>query len=189
MTTTVPASMLAADAATQAELDAVNTALGARVTTLEGLATTSGVLVATTSGTSIDFTGIPATAKRVTLVLNGVSLSATANLQVQVGNGAVVTTGYVGGVSQSGATPNNGTLTTGLGVTVTNTAASTHSGTVTFTNLSGNTWVGVALTQRSDGYGQQGGATVTLSGALDRIRLTSTGADTFDAGSVNVMWQ
>ena len=32
--------------------------------------------------------------------------------------------------------------------------------------------------------------TITLSGALDRVRITSSnGTDTFDAGSINIMWE
>jgi hypothetical protein len=28
-----------------------------------------------------------------------------------------------------------------------------------------------------------------LSGTLDRVRVTSTGADTFDAGSINILYE
>ena len=31
--------------------------------------------------------------------------------------------------------------------------------------------------------------TITLSGTLDRVRLASTGTDTFDAGSVNILYE
>jgi hypothetical protein len=45
------------------------------------------------------------------------------------------------------------------------------------------------------GYSDQaatwhGGGSVTLSGTLDRIRLTTVnGTDTFDAGSVNIIYE
>lgn len=35
-----------------------------------------------------------------------------------------------------------------------------------------------------------GGGNITLSGALDRVRITTVnGTDTFDAGSVNIMYE
>jgi hypothetical protein len=34
------------------------------------------------------------------------------------------------------------------------------------------------------------GATPTLGGALDRLRITTVGGtDTFDAGSINILWE
>jgi len=150
----------------------------------------SGTAVASTSGTSIDFTGIPSWVKRVTVMFSGVSTSGTSNYQVQIGAGSVTTTGYVGGVSQAGATPSQVTLTSGLGVSVSMTAASTTSGSAVFYTLGSNVWVGVSTTTRSDGYGQQGGTTITLSGTLDRVRITTVnGTDTFDAGTINILYE
>jgi len=34
-----------------------------------------------------------------------------------------------------------------------------------------------------------GGGVVTLAGAIDRLRVTSVAANTFDGGSVNIMWE
>jgi hypothetical protein len=35
-----------------------------------------------------------------------------------------------------------------------------------------------------------GGGSVTLSGTLDRVRITTVGGtDTFDAGSINIMYE
>jgi hypothetical protein len=51
---------------------------------------------ASTSGTSIDFTGIPAGAKRITVMFSGVSLSGSASYLFQLGDaGGFETTGYV----------------------------------------------------------------------------------------------
>ena len=55
---------------------------------------TSGTSVATTSGTSIDFTGIPAGTKRITVMFNNVSLSGASHLLVQMGNTTPETSGY-----------------------------------------------------------------------------------------------
>ena len=57
---------------------------------------TSGTAVASTSGTSIDFTGLPSWVKRITVIFNGVSLSGSSNLLIQLGTGSTTytTSGY-----------------------------------------------------------------------------------------------
>lgn len=151
---------------------------------------TRGTSVATTSGTAIDFTGIPSWVKRITVMFNGVSTNGASNYQVQIGAGSVTASGYVGGVSQAGTSPSQITLTSGLGVSATMAVALTISGSAVFYTLGSDVWVGVSATTRSDGYGQQGGTTVTLSGTLDRVRITTiNGTDTFDAGSVNIFYE
>lgn len=150
----------------------------------------SGTAQTTTSGTAITFTGIPSTAKRITVMLNAVKGSGTSNFQIQIGSGSYVTTGYTGGVAQAGSTGLNVVFSTGLGVTASNANSLSTSGIVTFTLLGSNVWTGSSTTGRSDGYGQIGGTIVTLSGTLDRIQLTTVnGTDTFTAGSINILYE
>lgn len=157
-----------------------------------------GTAQASTSGTSIDFTGIPSWAKRVTVMLSEVSLSGTSTFLFQVGAGSFVTTGYnSGAVSVSVNTSNT---TNGAGVNVTNgitsggytgTAGSTAYGHVVFTNVTGNTWVasGVLYINGVLRVATFGGG-ISLSGTLDRIRITTVnGTDTFDAGTINIMYE
>jgi hypothetical protein len=60
----------------------------------------------------------------------------------------------------------------------------TYSGNVYFASLSGG------ASQSTNSYALSAGGNVTLSGALDRVRLTTTnGTDTFDAGSVNILYE
>jgi hypothetical protein len=149
-----------------------------------------GTAQATTSGTSIDFTGIPSGVKRITVMFNGVSLSGTADLMVRAGSsGGIETTGYEGVVF------GNGIQTTwasgGFQVTRTGQATSTYSGTLTLTNLSGNLWIAAAtMSDHTNAYAGFAAGRKTLSSSLDRVRITATnGTDTFDAGSVNIMWE
>ena len=156
---------------------------------------TQGTAQNSTSGTAIDFTGIPSWAKRITISLYGVSTNGTSNLQVQVGNGSVVTTGYssfasyAGGANQSSGAAS----TTGLLVTATQAAASTVYGVITLVNLSGNNWTHSAVNTQFNGssyYGGTGNGIIALAGALDRVRITTVnGTDTFDAGSVNILYE
>jgi hypothetical protein len=143
--------------------------------------------VNTTSGATVDLsTAIPSTARRITITLAGVSTNGTASLLVQVGNGSFVTTGYGSGVTLGGG---NGSSTAGFIITQASTAASLHSGTVTLVKVSGNTWAASGSIGTAGLYAQVSGGTVTLGGALDRIRLTTAAADTYDAGVAVVTWE
>jgi hypothetical protein len=156
---------------------------------------TLGTAQNTTSGTNIDFTGIPSWAKRITVMFNGVSTNyaGSANIVMQLGtSGGIQATGYVGsgGYYANAAASAVSTWTTGL--TVFNTAASnTLHGSAVFNLLDAGTglWVGSYTLGRGDALGvHSGGTSKTLSGTLDRIRITTTnGTDTFDAGSVNIL--
>ena len=155
-----------------------------------------GTAQATTSGSSIDFTGIPSWAKRVTVALSSVSTSGTNQVQIQLGtSGGIETASYSGGVdgSSSAGAVAAATVTTGLGLERSGlaAAASVRSGIATFVNMGGNLWVGTWLGARTDSACiLWGSAAKTLSGVLDRLRLTTVGGtDTFDAGSVNIVWE
>ena len=148
----------------------------------------SGTAVASTSGTSIDFTGIPSWAKRITVMFNGVSTSGTSNLQIQIGSGSVTTTGYVGSCA-SGATVVG--MSAGFVVTVTIGAASAISGVSIINSLNGLTYCEFGNTGANSGniVGSSGGS-LTLGGTLDRVRITTVnGTDTFDAGSINILYE
>lgn len=152
----------------------------------------NGTAVASTSGTSIDFTGIPSWAKRVTLILNGVSTNGTSNPLIQLGSGSVQTTGYLGASSACvGAnTVNVASYTTGFGI-VSGVASNVFSGQIIFDLISANNWIcaGVLGFSSSSATANTGGS-VSLSGTLDRVRFTTVnGTDAFDAGSVNIMWE
>ena len=153
---------------------------------------TSGTAVASTSGTSIDFTGIPATAKRVTVMLQGVSTSGTSNYQVQIGAGSVTTSGYAAvGVSTAGAAIGTTAYTSGFVIVVPSAATNVNSGAVRITNLTSNTWVAEGTVASTDTTRSNICAgSIALGGTLDRVRITTVnGTDTFDAGTINVMWE
>jgi hypothetical protein len=151
---------------------------------------TQGTAVASTSGTSIDFTGIPAWAKKITVMFNGVSTSGTSPKLVQLGSTTISTTGYLSsGLTASSA----GTLVTSstAGMLINSVlAAEILSGTMILSNVSGNTWVSSANGKSSTLNVFTTGGDITLGGTLDRIRITTVnGTDTFDAGSINIMYE
>lgn len=150
----------------------------------------------TTSGTSIDFTGIPSWARRVTVMLNGVSTNGASVVQIQLGTSAgVTTTGYTSYAGLAGGT--NSALglssTTGFPVGSNGAAGHVRYGHAIFTLASGNLWVGshsYGMNDGSNSFFMGGGGVISLAGTLDRIRLTTVnGTDTFDAGSVNILYE
>jgi hypothetical protein len=154
---------------------------------------TSGTAVASTSGTSIDFTSIPSWVKRITVMFSAVSTNGTSIPQIQIGSGSVDTTGYISG---------SGFITTAAGVAVTtatsgfiifsNTATASLQGSIVLSLIGSNIWVaqGVIFQATSTANVVQTAGTKTLSGTLDRVRITTVnGTDTFDAGSINILYE
>jgi hypothetical protein len=145
-----------------------------------------------TSGTSIDFTGIPSWVKRVTVMLNGVSTSGSSNLLVQLGTSSgIVSSGYNSlsvGLSTSGGI--GGTSSTAGYLVQSDASSATRSGHLIATVVSGNIWVSSHTLKFSSTQLSHGGGDASLSGTLDRVRITTVnGTDTFDAGSINILYE
>lgn len=147
--------------------------------------------VDSTSGTSIDFTAIPAWVKKITVMFNGVSTNSTSNHLIQLGAGSVTSSGYtsLGLRLVNAASPSSASSTAGFILGDIASASAAIVGHMVITNISGNIWV-------ASGYGSYGaggfinGGSVSLGGTLDRVRLTTiTGTDTFDAGTVNILYE
>lgn len=147
----------------------------------------------TTAGTSIDFTSIPSWAKRITVMFNGVSTSGTSPVLVQIGSGSITATGYSGSSSilSSGVVTIN--LSTGFQIyfQINDAAAATRSGIMTIGLIGSNVYSCSSVL----GLGNASASSITsgavsLSGVLDRVRITTVGGtDTFDAGSINIMYE
>ncbi len=154
---------------------------------------TLGTSQNTTSGTSIDFTSIPSTVKRITVMLAGVSTNGTSSYMLQLGAGSVTTTGYLSsGFGWTGGNNGNAITTGILFHGQAPTAATAYNAVMTLTNLTGNTWIASSICNATTGTVQQhfSTGTLTLGGALDRVRLTTIGGtDTFDAGSMNILME
>jgi hypothetical protein len=155
------------------------------------LGITSGTAVASTSGTSIDFTSIPSWVKRITVMFSGVSLSSTANILVQGGVGGVIdSTGYASASIGSNGAGGGGLATSTAGYIIRfGTAASTFSGQMVLTLLGSNIWTSSHNLTEASTTCTSGAGTNTFSGTLDTIRITSTSTDTFDAGSINILYE
>lgn len=153
-----------------------------------------GTAQASTSGTAIDFTGIPSWVKRITVMFSGLSTSGSSMVLVQLGDsGGVENTGYLGSATTVGASTVGGAIWDAAGINMTHSVVATYvtSGNLQIVNLTGNTWIasGVFGLSNTSGTFQTAG-TKTLSATLDRIRVTTAnGTDTFDAGTINIMYE
>ena len=197
ISTTLTASSVTGTIAVGQVISGTNIVAGTTITALgtgtggAGTYTISPASTGTVSGTitvvGVDFLNIPSWVKRITVMFNGVSTNGTYAVQVQLGAGSVTTSGYSSG-STSGTV--NVTSTTGFLVTNSTLAANLTYGNITITNISGNNWIYSGAVFQYSSYGTVSGGGVSLSGTLDRIRITTfNGTDTFDAGSINILYE
>jgi hypothetical protein len=154
----------------------------------------AGTAVATTSGTSIDFTGIPSWVKRITVMLNGVSTNGSSVPTIQLGAGSITTSGYVS-ASVGTAAGGLGTtaFTSGFGIRDAFSSDRELAGNVIICLVGSNIWV-ASYCGNAGASGNNvtffGGGRITLGGTLDRVRLTTqNGTDSFDSGSVNILYE
>ena len=154
---------------------------------------TSGTAVATTSGTSIDFTGLPSWVRRVTVMYSNVSTNGGSDYLIRIGSGSVTASGYSSMSVYTGASAGGtGVVTTGF-VIQNGSALNIISGSFTICLFGGFSYVfsgAAGLNQSGTTYGcLSGGYSPALSGALDRVRFTTVSSDTFDSGSVNILYE
>jgi len=155
---------------------------------------TSMTSQASTSGTSIDFTGIPSWAKRITVMYNGVGTNGTSKVLVQIGDsGGIETSGYLGSVAfadsnevatnlSSGFITDNSTNAAGVrhGVIIISQVDAAAFSYACFGNIGRSDLAAVSVV----------GGSKALSAVLDRVRITTVGGtETFDAGTINVLYE
>ena len=124
-------------------------------------------------------------------MFNGVSTNGVSPMQLQIGAGSVTATGYTGSSTGGSSTVATTNSSTGFLVTYINVAATSYSGIATIATLGSNVWVeSGTLGGAATGVMNTSGGTLTLGGTLDRVRITTVnGTDTFDAGSINIMYE
>ena len=158
----------------------------------------SATAVASTSGTSIDFTSIPSWVKRVTVMFNGVSTSGTSLILIRLGDaGGIEASGYLGNTAQlsDASASANFSHATNNGIVIDGgaNAAAVRQGAIfiSLLNASTNTWASAGSIARSDiSSCSTLGGVKPLSDTLTQIRITTVnGTDTFDAGSINILYE
>ena len=151
-----------------------------------------GTSVTLTNQTSVDFTSIPSWVKRITVTFNGLSTNGSSPIIIQLGSTTFTTSGYLGGAAGVGTSTSSAiNFTSGLPLASSGAAPDIRHGSTIISNLTGNIWTNfTALSLSNTNYCNFGGGSVTLSGVLDRVRITTVnGTDTFDAGNINILYE
>ena len=161
-----------------------------------GTYTISPISTGTVSGTitvvGVDFLSIPSWVKRITVALSGFSTSGTSNFLVQGGSSSIESTGYNSNSVYSSSSSLTTTSTAGFvmyyGAFAS--AATIINGTMILVHIGSNIWVGSHTMGSNGGAGFMGAGQKSFSGVIDRIRITTViGTDTFDAGSINILYE
>jgi hypothetical protein len=150
----------------------------------------SGTAVSASS-TSVDFTGIPSWVKRITVMFNGVSTNGSSNYLIQIGSGSVQSTGYLSTPIYVNAGSLGSTVSSTAGIFIVSLGSTaTLYGNISFTLVGSNAWVASGNFTEGANTACHTSGGVTLSGACDRVRITTVnGTDTFDAGTINILYE
>jgi len=144
-------------------------------------------LAGASSGT---LTGIPSTAKRITVIVyNAVGTNATWG--VQLGSGGLTTTGYTGSSNLLNGGQSQGGLSSSFGMYSGATQSQCNGAIFNICNIVGtNTWVCTAIFPYGNNNGAQNfvAGFVTLGGTLDRVALI-TGSGTFSSGTLQIFYE
>jgi hypothetical protein len=149
---------------------------------------TLGTPVASTSGAAIDFTGLPAGVKRITINFKSVSLNSADLMLIQLGDsGGIETAGYISGCWDGAFAAS----TAGFLLMRAGSAAYIMSGTIILSLENSTNWTwcceGVLLNEAV--FCNMCSGIKATSAQTDRVRITSNGAGTFDGGEINISWE
>ena len=126
-------------------------------------------------------------------MFNGVSTSGSSLLQVQLGtSGGFETSGYLGTASggQAGLASNGYSSGFLLLSSPYSTSSAVSNGSIIFTNFNSNVWVAQGVLGQSNVVAASYTAgSKSLASALTQVRFTTDGTDTFDAGSINILYE
>jgi hypothetical protein len=150
---------------------------------------------ATTSGTSVTFGSIPAGTKMIVVMFESVSFSGTNGPIVQIGDsGGLETSGYESSGIRllDNTTPDGSSRTDGFDLRTANAAWHINGNMILTLKDSANfTWT----ENYSSGGGTSGlvqssvgGGSKTLSAELTQVKILPHASDTFDNGSINIMY-
>ena len=142
---------------------------------------------------SVDFTGIPSSAKRITVMFSGVSTSAASDVLIRLGTSSgIENSGYTSHAMYDGS-ERSGTVTNGLILEVTSVATTARFGTIVLSLIGSDTWVSAGIIAGLNGssimVNNNSNGTKTMPAALDRIQITTVTGTNFDAGTINISYE
>lgn len=164
---------------------------GAVMSTMASSVLTSGTSQSA-SGATVSFTGIPSWARRITILLSGVSTVAAGLPAIRAGSGSYEASGYDSVNNAIGATSvgSSASATTSWDLQNSGGSANVYTGQVVITKVNGTLYTISGQVRYSTLSTALSVGFKTFAGTIDRVQLLmSTGADTFNGGTMNVMWE
>jgi hypothetical protein len=152
---------------------------------------TLGTTVTPSGVTTVEFTGIPSTARQVIINFNSISFDTENNTSLQLGTTAgFASSGYFGYtvrlINASGVV--GSTSTTGV-LIGSLTSSQNFSGSIYINSMGSNIYT-ITHTISSNARGYIGSYSVTLAGALSKVKIFSSAPSSglYDSGSINIMY-
>jgi hypothetical protein len=142
--------------------------------------------------TVVSFTGIPSWVDRITINIDNLKSNGTSRFFVRVGNsGGFITSGYSGAVTRFGSSGSQAATATAYAlINEATRATASWYGTVTITRLDSTNWMISSLMSDTDVLTANCMSTFSVGvSALDRVQISTVSADTFTAGTVNIMYE
>lgn len=153
----------------------------------------SGTAITTNGASSYEFTGIPASAKNIKLVLRNVSTASAFNawFRIQLGtSGGYVTSGYGATVTAlSGTAVTNAFDNIGFMAAFTVADAELYSGVIDLAEISPNVWAMSGQLKASTTRMCFSAGDVSLGAELTSIKLSVHSSGTFDGGTINILYE
>jgi len=153
---------------------------------------TSGTAQTPSAVTFVDFTGIPSYVKRLTVMFNGVSFTNTANIFIQLGTASgFASTGYISTSNiLNNASGSSGSSSTSGFLVFDGDANYVLHGTCVISLVSSNSFVSTHSYRVSTSQIILGSGSVSLGSTLNSVRIISSdNTGTFDAGTINILYE
>ena len=149
--------------------------------------------VATNTGTEAAFTNIPSTAKKITVAIHNFGYAGTNDeLIMHVGDSTgYATSGYQSSYDNRDNGPDARSRTNAYGLSDDTNSGLEQNITVELVNVNGNSWTisHTGGTSDSNGAVMHGGGSISLTNALDRLRIKTANGRTLDHGHVAVYYE
>ncbi len=154
----------------------------------------SGTAITTSSGTEYFFTGIPASARNIKLLLRNVSTSGSSNtwLRVQLGtSGGYVGSGYGSTVMAlvNNVAPSSGFDNIGFMPAFGIADADLYSGVIDLAEISANVWSMASTLKANSTRMCVSAGDVSLGAELTSIRVALGSSGAFDGGTINILYE
>ena len=187
----------ATNAVTATTANAVASGITITSPVIAGTPSGVGVLTSGTaqsaSGATVSFTGIPSWAKRITVLLKDVTTVSTGLPAIRAGAGSYEATGYSSTNNAIGQSTVASSLSATTSWDLQNSGGSTqiYSGQLVITRLEGYLYtIAGQVSYNTNGSTALTTGYKTFSGDISQLQLRmSTGADTFNGGSINIMYE